>query len=168
LKIGLWVKFGEKERAADEIKRIFGIWLEDNYEHFILDLPRLKGVKGSMTISGVGTVNIPQLTYIDKDLNIGARSCMYNHCSNCLPTALTAFIAPKLTRVSESLNIDSSPRLIYISFPVLRSVDDIRINNTAAVNPRNGIPMPNLKRVHNVEILGTAPYCVDFDDLCLN
>lgn len=146
------------------------IRMRNNSDNFFLDLPRLKGIQGRMTLSGLAAVNIPELTYIDKELNIGAidypEYYLDHRCSNCFPTTLTNFTAPKLTRVSGSINFDSSPALTNISFPTLRSVGGISMNNTAAVDLPNGISMPLLKQVCNVQIIGTtAPNCTSFDDL---
>jgi hypothetical protein len=144
--------------------------MRNNSDNFFLDLPRLKGIQGRMTLSGLAAVNIPELTYIDKELNIGAidyqEYYLDHRCSNCFPTTLTNFTAPKLTRVSGSINFNSSPALTNISFPTLRSVGGISMNNTVAVDLPNGISMPLLKQVCNVQIIGTTvPNCTSFDDL---
>jgi len=154
-----------KVAAAKFGSGVTHISLQDNAENFHLDLPRLKGVKGPLSLSGVRTVHVPELRHIDKDLDLGARSDIWHRYRNC-STTLTTFSAPKLTKICGSSNIGTSPQLTDITFPRLKAIGgDLRINNTAAVNLRTGIKMPRLRRVHSVQIIGTEPYCENFDRL---
>jgi len=152
--------------AADKLgSRVTHISLQDNGENFHLDLPRLKGVKGPLSLSNVRTVHIPELRHIDNDLDLGARRNIWHLCRNC-STTLTTFSAPKLTKICGSLNIGTSPQLTDMKFPYLKAIGgDLRINNTAAVNLQTGIEMPRLRRVHSVQIIGTEPYCEKFDGM---
>jgi hypothetical protein len=144
--------------------RVNCISLQDNGVNFHLDLPRLKGVKGALSLSGVRTVHFPEVRHIDKDLNLDARN-MWHRCRNCSST-LTTFSAPKLTKICGSLNIGTSPQLTDIKFPRLKAIGgDLRINNTAAVNPRTRIKMPRLRQVHSVQIIETEPYLENFDGM---
>jgi hypothetical protein len=144
--------------------KVAGISLQDNGENFHLDLPRLEGIKG-LSLSGVRTVHVPELRHIDGDLSLGACSNIWQLCRNP-STALTTFSAPKLTKICGSLNIGTSPQLTDIKLPRLKAIGgDIRINNTAAVNLRTGIEMPRLRWMHSVQIVGTEPYCENFDKM---
>ncbi|RFU23633.1 hypothetical protein B7463_g12705, partial [Scytalidium lignicola] len=141
------------------------IRVRDNYEGLALDFPKLREVRGSMSLSGVGAINIPQLRIINIDLYIGPQENGIPSCTNCLPTSLTNFTAPKLSRVIGSIYFDSSPGLVNISFPALQTVNNITINNTAAVDLREGIAMHRLYKAQNVKILGNTPSCEPFDNL---
>jgi hypothetical protein len=154
------------EVIADKFgSRVTQISLQDNGENFHLDLPRLKGINGPLSLSGVRTVYVPELQHIDGDLNLGACSNIWQPCWNFL-TALTTFSAPKLTKICGSLNIGTSPQLTDIKFPRLKAIGgDIRINNSVAVNLRTGIEIPRLRRMHSVQIVGTEPYCENFDEM---
>jgi hypothetical protein len=143
-----------------------------NGDDFVLDLPKLKHVKGEgrlgsigagMYLYGVRTVNVPELQFVDGDLDIGAFSRLPNPWLN-YSTALTDFSAPKLSKIGGSLNIGNSSLLEFVSFPALKTVGgDVRISGTPAVDLEKRIEMPKLRRVHGVQVVGSAPYCEDWD-----
>jgi hypothetical protein len=143
-----------------------------NGDDFVLDLPRLKHVKGggrlgvigaAMYLYGVSTVNVPELQFVDGDLDIG----MFTRVPNPFfdySTALTDFSAPKLSKIGGSLNVGNSSLLEFMSFPALKTVGgDVRISGTPAVDFEKRIEMPKLTRVHGVQVVGSAPYCEDWD-----
>ena len=143
-----------------------------NGDDLVLDLPKLKRVKGegrigyigpAMYLHGVCTVNVPELELIDGDLNIGALSRMSHPMFN-YSTALTHFSAPKLSKIGGSLNVGNSSLLEFITFPALKTIGgDIRISGTPAVDFEKRIEMPRLRRVHSVQVVGSEPYCADWD-----
>jgi hypothetical protein len=144
-----------------------------NGDDFVLNLPKLKHVKtedqsrntigAAMHLYGVRTVNVQELQTVDGNLDIGATSGLVNSRFN-YSTALTDFSAPKLSKVGGSLNIGNSSRLRFLSFPVLKTVvGDVRISGIPAVNLEKGIEMPRLKSMHGFQIVGTSPYCEDWN-----
>ena len=143
--------------------RVSSISVENNGENFHLDLPRLEGVEGPLSLAGVRTVDVPELRHIDKDFDLGASSDIWHRCQNC-STALTTFSAPKLTKICGSMNIGNCPQLTDLKLPRLKAIGgDVRINTTGAVNLQAGIEMRRLERVHSLQIIGTKPYCEIFD-----
>jgi hypothetical protein len=151
------------------------ISVRENNPNFILSLPKLKRVKGYISIDSLGGIEIPELNAIDKDrstfgdplsLSVGAEHNDYHfQCVNCRPNYLTNFSAPKLKYVEGRIAFDSSPKLVNISFPALRSAKEIMINNTAAMKLDKGIFMPSLRRVDNIQIVGIESDCDFFDNL---
>jgi hypothetical protein len=144
-----------------------------NGDDFVLDFPRLKGVRGqvlpgrvgaAMSLDGVRAVNVPELRYVDGDLGIGVGGRLSNLYLN-YSTALTEFTAPRLSKIGGSLNVNNSPWLVDVNLPALRTVGgDIRFNNTAAADLEEGIAMPKLRRVHSVQIIGSELYCKDWEE----
>ena len=117
-----------------------------------------------MYLYGVRSVNVPELRYVDGDLNIGAAGWMPNPYMN-YTTSLTEFTAPRLSKIGGSLNIANSSGLVNVNFPALRAVGgDIRLNNTAASDLEKGIAMPKLRRVHSIQIIGNEPHCKDWEE----
>ena len=116
-----------------------------------------------MHLHGVRKLNIPELQLIDGDLNIGAFSWRTSPLSNC-STALAEFSAPKLSKITGSLNVANSSLLRSVSFPALRTIGgDVRISGTPAVDLEKGLKMPKLRQVHSVQVVGSAPHCEDWD-----
>lgn len=151
------------------------ITVADNNPNFILSLPKLTTVTATVDISGLGGIEIPELRVIGKNPRIGqplgslrvgaGDNDWYFRCVNCRPTYLTSFSAPKLRNVEGRIAFDTSPELRNISFPVLRSAKEIRMNNTAALELENGISMPSFRHVENVQILGAESRCDFFESL---
>jgi hypothetical protein len=145
------------------------ILVKDNNPNFVLSLPKLAAVTGSIDISGLGAIEIPELRAIGKNhragpglgsLYIGADDNSWRTRRVDNPqTYLTTFSAPKLRKVEGRIAIDASPELRNMNFPVLRSAKEIRINNTAALGLENGILMPSFTHVENVHIIGTKSRC---------
>jgi hypothetical protein len=67
--------------------------------------------------------------------------------------------------VEGRIAFDSSPELVNISVPVLRSAKEIMINSTAAMKLDKGISMPSLRHVENVQIVGIELHCDSFGSL---
>jgi hypothetical protein len=117
-----------------------------------------------MYLYSVRGVNFPNLEMIDGDLNVGAFSSLSHPLSNHSFTVLEEFSAPKLSKIGGTVNVGNSSRLAHLSFPTLRTVDgDVRINCFPAVNLEKGVEMLKLKRVHNVQVIGSAPSYKDWD-----
>lgn len=137
------------------------ISVRDNNPNFILSLPKLKIVTGYISIEGLRRIEIQELRAIGSDIStlgaegatlyVGAELNDYQfQCVNCRPCYLISFSAPRLRTVEGRIVFDSSPELVNISFPVLRSAKEIMTNNTAAMKLDKGISMPSLRHVENV------------------
>ncbi|RFU26960.1 hypothetical protein B7463_g9391, partial [Scytalidium lignicola] len=153
------------------VTSITSLKVTDNSKDSVLDLPKLSQVTDEMVISGLCKINIPLLQQIG-ELDVGAHAVQERisgdeppSCQNCLPTYLSVFSAPTLNSIQGDLTFDTSPGLWNINLPVLKSVGNIEIMHTGAVDVMNGIKMPKLQRAKNVRILGSKPHCEVFDDL---
>jgi hypothetical protein len=136
---------------------------------FVLDLPQLQDIANTMEISGLSDINIPFLRSVG-ELDVGATEVAFRRstrptCRSCLLTYLSVFSAPSLEFVERDMTFEKSPGLWNISLPLLRSVGNININNTRAVDVRKGIEIPQLTRAKDVQIVGARPYCEVFDTL---
>jgi hypothetical protein len=151
------------------------IAVADNNPNFHLSLPKLKTVTGTVSLSGLREVEIPELRTIGRNPNyarplgsllVGAETDFWTvRCANCHPTFLTTFDAPKLRSVEGRIQFDTSPELTTISFPALKSAKEFMTNNTAAIELENGISMPSFRHVEHVQILGTKSRCDFFENL---
>lgn len=151
------------------------ITVAGNNADLILSLPKLKTATGTVSLSGLRKVEIPELKTIgqnpnpgwrDGSLLIGAESDWGTaRCTYCRPTHLTTFTAPNLRYVKGRIQFDSSPDLTNITFPVLRFAKEFMTNNTAAMELESGISTPSLRRVEHVQILGTRALCGFWENL---
>lgn len=144
------------------------IHVSDNHDFLILNLPGLRQVTRVMEISGLHQINIPSLERVG-ELAIGASSTERRKwkgpCKNCFQGHLGEFFAPMLRHVEGDMTFDNSWRMESIKLPMLESVADIRINNTAALDRYTGIRIPRLRHAENVHVVGLAPYCSIFERL---
>ncbi|KAF8856559.1 hypothetical protein BDZ45DRAFT_745317 [Acephala macrosclerotiorum] len=151
------------------------ITITDDYPNFHLSLPKLKTVTGTVSLSSLREVEIPELRTIGRNPNyarllgsllVGVGADFWTpRCANCHPTYLTTFDAPKLRTVEGRIQFDTSPELTSISFPILKSAKEFITNNTAAMELENGISMPSFRHVEHVQILGTESRCDFFENL---
>lgn len=154
----------------------------NNHPNLVLSLPKLLTVTGSVRISGLREISIPELSRIGGSIirwsagpsefawaislfvgvgdNQGVPGCL-----NCSLTHLTSFYAPNLMSVDGIIGFDSSPKLRNISFPVLRSAKAIRMSYTAALELKDGISVPKFEQVGNVQIFGNKSRCDVFENL---
>ncbi|MCJ1319094.1 hypothetical protein MMC15_004427 [Xylographa vitiligo] len=150
---------------------VSSITVFDNGNDFVLDLPKLKHVQGgeglgvigaAIHLFGVRTVNVPELRFVDGDLDIGTVGRFPNPRSHT-STALTNFSAPQLSKIGGSLNVGNSPLLESMRFPALKAVEgDVRISGVPAADLEEGIGMPQLRRVHGIQVVGRAPRCEEW------
>ncbi|MCJ1385675.1 hypothetical protein MMC17_008798, partial [Xylographa soralifera] len=143
-----------------------------NGDDFVLDLPKLKHVEGgvgkgligaAIHLFGVRTVNVPELQFVDGDLDLGTIGRSPNP-RFYYSAALTNFSAPKLSKIGGSLNVGNSPLLEAMSFPALKALGGgVRICGVPAVDLEKGIEMPKLRRVHSIQVVGSAPHCEERD-----
>jgi hypothetical protein len=147
-----------------------GITVAGNNPDLSLSLLTLGAVNGMVSLSGLRKVEFPKLAIVgdynsnplrprEGSLLIGAQDEWKAQCTNCLPTYLTSFSAPRLTMVMGRIQFDSSPNLRRISFPVLDFAGEFMTNNTLAMELENGLSTPRLRRVGHVQVLGTRVSC---------
>ncbi|KAE9376250.1 hypothetical protein N431DRAFT_479568 [Stipitochalara longipes BDJ] len=183
----MWENFDLATLSLPSLTRVTGgglyargrgrIMTRDNNPNFVLSLPKLATVTGSLDISGLGGIEIPELRVIGKNpratrglllgsLYVGANDNGWRfRCVDCPHTHLTTFSAPKLRKVEGRIAFDSNPDLLNINFPVLKSAKEFRINSTAALVLENGISMPSLTHVENVHIIDTESRCDFWEQL---
>lgn len=150
------------------------ITVAGNNADLVLSLPKLETATGTVSLSGLREVEIPELRTIgqnpnpgrrDGSLLIGAEDEWWSvRCTN-YPTYLTTFTAPSLIHVQGRIQFDNCADLTNITFPVLKYAKEFMTNNTAAMELASGISTPSLRRVKHVQILGTRISCDFWENL---